>query len=288
MNLPRPGGSGEAIVIGGGIVGTCCALYLQRDGWKVTLLEREEPGHGCSFGNAGIRPSDIVPAIASPGLLWRVPRYMFDPDGPLKIRWSYLPRLAPWLYRFVRASRPDRYEASTLALATLLARVRESYAPLLESADAEDLVHRTGTLQVFETHDAFRDGKQEATFRRRLGARIEVLAPDEIRQFAPALAPIFRGAIYRPNVDFVANPLRLTSKLLESFERRGGTVRSSCFDQAPVATTTQTCSKRTASSSPPAPGRSSCCARRRSGFLSTPSAAITRHCRSRESSCACR
>jgi D-amino-acid dehydrogenase len=218
-------GAGEAVVVGAGIVGTCCALYLQRDGWRVTLLERDEPGRGCSFGNAGIRPSDVSPAIATPGILWRVPRHLLDPEGPLRVDWRYLPRLAPWLFRFVRASRRDRYEASTRALATLLAKVRESYAPLVEGAGAEDLVRRTGTLHVYESEASFRDGRQEAAFRQRLGARLDILAPDEIRQFAPGLAPIFRGAIYRPEVDYVANPFRLTQTLIADFQRRGGVVR---------------------------------------------------------------
>jgi D-amino-acid dehydrogenase len=242
MTLSSPGGAGEAIVVGGGIVGTCCALYLQRDGWNVTLLERDEPGRACSFGNAGIQPNDVVPPVAAPGVLWRVPRYLFDPEGPLRIRWSYLPRLAPWLLRFVRASRRDRYEASTVALATLLARVRETYSPLIEDADAVDLVHRTGTLQVFETADGFRGGQEEAALRRRLGGSAETLAAAEIRQLAPALAPIFRGAVYRPDVDFVANPLRLTTSLIQAFERRGGVVR-----QGTVATAlTRSGSGRTA------------------------------------------
>lgn len=216
--------TGEAVVIGGGIVGTCCALYLQRDGWNVTLVERDEPGHGCSFGNAGIQANDVVPAIASPGILWRVPKYLLDPESPLAIRWTYLPFLVPWLFRFVRASRRDRYEALTLAMATLLARARESYGPLVAGAGAEDLVRRTGALQVFETDAGFGDGRADAEFRRRLGAEVEILAPDEIRQFAPELAPVFKGAIYRPNVDYVANPLRLTTMLVDDFRRRGGTV----------------------------------------------------------------
>jgi D-amino-acid dehydrogenase len=219
------GGGGDAVVVGGGIVGTCCALYLQRDGWKVTLIERDEPGHGCSFGNAGIQANDVVPPIASPGILRRVPGYLLDPEGPLKIRWRYLPQLAPWLLRFVAASRPDRYEALTVALASLLARVRESYAPLLEGTGATDLVRRTGTLQVFETEEGFRGAREDAVFRRRFGATVEVLAPSEIRQFSPDLAPVFAGALYRPGVDYVANPLRLTTMLVDDFRRRGGAVR---------------------------------------------------------------
>jgi len=31
-------------VIGAGIVGVCCALYLLREGHRVTLIERQGPG----------------------------------------------------------------------------------------------------------------------------------------------------------------------------------------------------------------------------------------------------
>ena len=38
-------GSGSRFtVIGGGIVGVCCALYLQRAGFTVSLIEKGAPG----------------------------------------------------------------------------------------------------------------------------------------------------------------------------------------------------------------------------------------------------
>ena len=37
-----------------------------------------------------------------------------DPLGPLRIRWAYLPRLAPWLLRFLAAGRPAPYEAAMM------------------------------------------------------------------------------------------------------------------------------------------------------------------------------
>ncbi len=39
-------------------------------------------------------------------MLRQVPKFLTDPLGPLSIRPAYLPKLLPWLARFVLASRP--------------------------------------------------------------------------------------------------------------------------------------------------------------------------------------
>ena len=56
-------------VIGAGIVGASIALALRRRGAAVTLVDRDEPGSGCSFGNSGaISPGSVAP-LAMPGVL---------------------------------------------------------------------------------------------------------------------------------------------------------------------------------------------------------------------------
>ena len=82
-------------VIGAGIVGVCVALSLRREGFAVTLVDRQGPGEGTSFGNAAVISPDIVVPAATPGIVRRVPGMLLDPLGPLRIRWSYLPRVAP-------------------------------------------------------------------------------------------------------------------------------------------------------------------------------------------------
>ncbi|MCP1337104.1 NAD(P)/FAD-dependent oxidoreductase [Futiania mangrovi] len=212
----------QAIVIGAGIVGVCTALQLRRAGWDTTLIDRAGPGQACSFGNAGIMAGDVVPPVASPGVLWKVPGYLADPDAPLAIRWSYLPKLLPWLFHFVRCSRPELYERNTKAMATLLARAHESYRPLVEAAGARDLLHFCGALQVFETEASFAAGRKDAEFRRSLGADVQELAAHELPQFAPGLAPVLAGGLYRPNVGHIRDPLALTTALHEEFLRCGG------------------------------------------------------------------
>ena len=98
----------DATVIGAGIVGVCCALYLQREGFQVRLVDRGEPGEGASCGNAGnLGFASCVPA-AMPGILKKVPGMLLDADSPLKLRWSHLPRALPWFLRFVANARPAR------------------------------------------------------------------------------------------------------------------------------------------------------------------------------------
>ena len=107
----------DVVVVGAGIVGIAAACHLAEEGRSVLLLDRDEPARGASFGNAGaFAYSDVMP-LASPGIIRKAPRWLLDPLGPLAIPPAYLPRIAPWLLRFWRASRTDRVTGSMVAQA---------------------------------------------------------------------------------------------------------------------------------------------------------------------------
>src|ERR1700735_5133871 len=114
----------HVVVIGAGVVGAASAIELLRDGHRVTIVEPGEPGgeQAASYGNGTLlNPSSVIP-MSSPGIWKKVPGYLMDPLGPLSIRWRYLPRLLPWLWRFVRAGATVvRVEAIARALAPLTA-----------------------------------------------------------------------------------------------------------------------------------------------------------------------
>ena len=49
-------------IIGAGIVGVSTAIWLQRDGHKVILIDRAGPGEAASHGNGGVLAScSVVP-----------------------------------------------------------------------------------------------------------------------------------------------------------------------------------------------------------------------------------
>jgi len=102
-------------VIGAGIVGVCCALHLQREGFKVRLIKKGVPGKAASFGNSGSFGIASCVPFGMPGILKKVPRMLFDTESPLKLRWSHVPKALPWFLRFIAASRKSRVEAITAA-----------------------------------------------------------------------------------------------------------------------------------------------------------------------------
>jgi len=209
-------------VLGAGIVGVCTALALQREGWSVTLVDRGEPGLGCSFGHAGIIHSGGCIPLATPGILRAGPRMLLDPEGPLIIRWRYLPRLLPWLAKMSAASGRARVERACSALAPLALAARNAYRPVLEEAGADDLVRPRGELCVYRRKSAFEAAAWEMGVRRRFGIPVEELEGKALFEMEPALSPAYRYAHYLPASAFTVNPLRLVQKLAALFVRKGG------------------------------------------------------------------
>ena len=209
-------------VIGAGMVGLCAASWLQRDGHDVTVIDPDPPGQGASFGNAGcFNPSSVVP-VATPDTWKHVPKYLADPLGPLRIRWSYLPALAPWLIRLIRAGAPDRIEAQARALNTLLGPCFDALMPLVRNAGAEALVARNGILIAYRTQAAWDDDARAWDIRRRNGTQWEELDADELRQFDPNLSRDFTRGKLVPGNGHCLDPGGLVASLADAVQRDGG------------------------------------------------------------------
>src|SRR5439155_7632587 len=131
-------------VIGAGMVGVCAALWLQRDGHRVFLIDPGNPGEGASFGNAGCFNGSSVTPTAMPGVIRNVPRWLIDPLGPLSLRWSYLPAILPYLVRFVRSATEEKVRAQAKVLRPLIAPTVPLVRELARDAGAEELVHQRG------------------------------------------------------------------------------------------------------------------------------------------------
>ncbi len=211
-------------VIGAGMVGLCTASWLQRDGHSIFLIEAGEPGRGASFGNAGCFNGSSVTPVSMPGVVRNVPRWLFDPLGPLALRWSYLPAITPWLVRFIRAGTPEKVRAQARALRPLVGPSLEALQPLISAAGAQDLVHRLGHLYVYRSEESREKDRLAWELRRENGVEIDEFDADELRQLEPALSRDYvRGVLVREN-GHTSNPLGLVERLLEQFLRSGGEI----------------------------------------------------------------
>jgi len=211
-------------VIGAGMVGVTAASFLQRDGHRVFLVERGNPGEGASFGNAGcLNGSSVVP-MSMPGTIRNVPHWLADPLGPLSIRWRYLPWLAPWLLRFVRAGSAERVAAQARALRALLAPSVDTLLPLARDAGVADLIHRAGHLWVYRSEASLAKDQAAWRLRRDNGVVVTELGADELRQLEPTVSRDFaRGVLVEEN-GHLGNPHRMVQGLAGALQRSGAEI----------------------------------------------------------------
>src|SRR4051794_1397010 len=188
----------KTTIIGAGIVGVASALELLRDGHQVTLLEPGQPGgeQAASYGNAGgLNPSSVVP-MSVPGTWRKVPGWLRDPLGPLTIRWSYLPKLSPWLARFLRAgSSVASVERTARALRSLIADAPDRHRRLAADAGVPELIERQGTLYVYPSRAEFDAEAFAWRIRRDNGVQWLELDADDLPQRAPPLARRFQFGV---------------------------------------------------------------------------------------------
>lgn len=210
------------VVIGAGIIGSCCALRLTREGHKVTLIDRELPGSGCSYGNAGgISSGSIIP-MALPGIWKKVPSWLIDKEGPLSVKWGYLPKASPWLLKWLCSSTEKAAEYSSLALFNLNQNAVQGYKELLTIQQADSLIRHTGHLYTYYKKPLGK-GDHFASFIRDLhGIKTEEFYGKEIKDIEPTISSDFKYGLYLPEASFTINPQRLVSMLVKNFQAAGG------------------------------------------------------------------
>ncbi|MCS6474544.1 amino acid dehydrogenase, partial [Burkholderia thailandensis] len=172
-------------------------------GPRVPLFEPARVRQRPSFGNAAtFAPYGCVP-LNGPSVFRDIPHFLFAADSPLRIRGPYLLRGAPWLARFLAASMPARHVRSAAALAALLSRAADGYAPLLASSRLAAYVRPRECLYLYARQASFDAAQPSLALRRRFGVPFDTLDASAIRQLEPALAPIFtRGVLFHGSWHF--------------------------------------------------------------------------------------
>ncbi|WP_025597578.1 NAD(P)/FAD-dependent oxidoreductase [Burkholderia sp. WSM2230] len=217
-------------IIGAGFIGLASVAALMRDGHRVTLFDPAGVGQGASFGNAGtFAPYACIP-VNNPSVFRDLPRFLLSNDSPFRLRWGYLPHLAPWLARFMMSSLPRRYEASAGALAALLAKAHDAYAPLLSDRQLARFVRPRECLYLYSSKASFDAAQASLALRRKLGVAFEVLDGAGIRALEPSLAPIFeRGVLFSHSWHF-SDPQRFLQTLFEQLAAQGLTLERVAVD----------------------------------------------------------
>jgi D-amino-acid dehydrogenase len=214
------------VIVGGGVIGVCCAYYLARRGASVTVLERDDIAKGASFGNAGAITPGHVP-INKPGRVAQALRSLNRPTHPLYVAPRLDPALARWMWDFARHCTAAHLETS-MGIVGPLGHITERLFHELMSEERLECGYRAeGRYDVFLTERALAAATAEAALTRRHGFESVVLSGAEVREREPALTEAVVGGVYDAGSS-IANPYRFVVELADRARRRGASIRTGC------------------------------------------------------------
>ncbi|MBC7151156.1 MAG: FAD-binding oxidoreductase [Rhizobium sp.] len=215
----------DAVVIGAGIVGVMAAHYLQNDGRKVLLVERDEVAAGASAGNAGILAFPEIIPIPSPGIMFKAPKWLLDPLGPLSLPPAYALNMLPWLWRFWRASSRKAF-AHGIAVQTGMMHLAASEMERVRAiAELQSFFTQTGTLDLYDSEASFNAATPDWLEKEKAGFQFTSVGRADIERLQPGLAPQFRHAMYALAGIQVNDPQGLTRAVADLVVARGGTLQ---------------------------------------------------------------
>lgn len=215
----------DVVVVGGGVVGLCTALYLGRAGYRVTVLDQGHPG-SASDGNAGmIVPSHIVP-LAAPGVLTKGLRWLLSPESPFYIKPRVDPALMRWLWQFRAHCTEAHVERSVPVLRDLSLASVALFEELAAMEHMEAFGYaNTGLLMLYHTEKGRQENLRMAEQAEAAGLDVTRLDREAALALDPELRVPFEGAVlYRQ--DGRVDPHGLLAALAAYLTRHGVSIRS--------------------------------------------------------------
>ena len=214
----------EVTVIGAGIVGICSALHLQRNGFKVTLLDRRPPASEASFGNAGVISRGSIFPEAAPGIQKKIPGILSNRNREARLHYGYLGQLTPWARRLLKNTRAERFENNILALNDIVGRCLVAHKALLHECNGLNYLRESGWIKLFRQLETFEASALEQQMLEKCGVAFERLDASGVQTMEAGLRDIFAAGLWIKNTASVSNPGAVGRLYAELFLSEGGTI----------------------------------------------------------------
>ena len=209
-------------VVGAGIVGICTSYFLQKSGFKVTLIDKEDPGTMTSFGHACTFADYANIPVNSPSLFKEIPSMLFKKNGPLAIDLFYICKNLPWAYKFLKNCRKEKVEDIANSLANFLKHARLSYDSIFEEVDVSQYIKNEENIYLFDSKKSYQEYSYATSLRKQNNIEVRELNKKQIHDLEPNLAPVFYAGQLFVGSRHTTNPLAISRKIFESFIRNGG------------------------------------------------------------------
>ncbi|MFK7852949.1 MAG: NAD(P)/FAD-dependent oxidoreductase [Granulosicoccus sp.] len=214
----------RTVVVGAGIVGVSTALWLSRAGKQVTLIDRLAPGEGTSHGNGGVLASCAIVPVTSPGLVGKAPRLLMNAEFPLFLRWSYLPKLAPWLRRYLSFANDADTRRIAEHLKFVVGDSVEQHQDLAGNTNADKWLVPSDYQFAYRTRADYEADAYTWSLRRDNGFVPELVEGPAVQEKEPVLGPEIKCLAVVKNHGHIRSPGLYVKSLAEVFLEQGGQI----------------------------------------------------------------
>lgn len=188
--------SKSVIIIGGGIIGLCSAYYLQKEGHKVTVIDKSDYSSGASYVNAGyITPSHII-SLAAPGMIQKGIKWMFNSSSPFYVK----PRLnydfLKWSLHFKKSATAKKVQKSIPIIKDINLLSRDLYQEMKNDKEFDFFHQHNGLLMCYKTDQAGEEEWETGKIAIKEGLKVAHLTKEQVQILEPNASLNVKGAIY--------------------------------------------------------------------------------------------
>jgi D-amino-acid dehydrogenase len=212
---------GKVTIIGGGIIGLSSALYLQKSGWEVTVLDKGDFNDNCSYGNCGyICPSHFIP-LATPGIVKQGLKWMWNSKSPFYVQPKLDWNLINWGLKFIRSASKSNVEMAAVPLRDISIISKREYEAWLNIPGFDFAYQHKGLLEIFQTAAGGVHAKHTVEKAQELGLTdTQLLNKEELQALEPQTPINGLGAILF-NCDAHCYPNKLMQHLISYLNIQG-------------------------------------------------------------------
>ena len=188
----------QVTIIGGGVIGLCCAYYLQKAGNEVTIIERSDITSGTSFGNAGyVSPSHFIP-LASPGIVAKGLQWMLSSSSPFYIKPRLNADLIRWCLTFWKSANEKKMQQNIPHLNNILQLSRELMTEIKNDIGNNFRMAEVGCFMLYKNASTEKHELELAKEAAELGIETKIFTAQQIQEMEPEVEVNVLGGILYP------------------------------------------------------------------------------------------
>lgn len=186
----------SVIVIGGGVIGLCCAYFLRKEGCEVTVIDQSNMDQGASYVNAGyISPSHIIP-LAAPGVMKQGIKWMFNSASPLYIKPRLQKEFLQWAWAFNKSCSQKNVENSIAAIKDISVLSADLFAELKAAEGFSFQYENKGLLMLCQTEKGLEKELEVARLAEAYGLAVSEKDKESLKLIEPRVNLNAVGAVH--------------------------------------------------------------------------------------------